>query len=255
MFGDIHGYPDRAVKVLAARGLVAPDGAWTGGASQLWFTGDFTDRGPNGFRAIEWVMNLQAQAAAQGGTVGAVLGNHDVALLSAYLFPNAPTSGPRGTFYADWLEYGGIENDVKALQPRHVDWLLQNPAMARIGNRLLVHADALFYTKLGDTVDAVNAATRELLANRVFELWDQLLGYAAERCAFDEKHGGARAARQFLEQYGGIQLIHGHTPISDLRNVPVERVTRPYVYAEGLAVDVDGGMYLGGAGVLLELFS
>jgi diadenosine tetraphosphatase ApaH/serine/threonine PP2A family protein phosphatase len=215
--------------------------------------GDFTDRGPDGVGVIDFVMRLQQNAARKGGTVGALLGNHDVGLLSAFLFPNEPTHGTIGTFYGDWFDYGGIPSDLQRLQAHHVEWLRNLPAMARVGDRLLVHADALYYADYGTTVEQVNAATSTLLHGNELAAWDRLLSFAGERFVFDDrKRGGQERAQQFLEHYGGKQLVHGHTPISHLSGEPIERVTRAYMYAGGLAVDVDGGMYKGGAGFVYE---
>src|SRR4051812_865752 len=107
IIGDIHGYLDKLIRHLRYAGLANSSAQWTAGEAQLWFMGDFTDRGPNGVGVIDYVMRLQQDAANKGGYVGALLGNHDVAILAAKLFPNAPTNGPEGTFYRDWLAYGG----------------------------------------------------------------------------------------------------------------------------------------------------
>ena len=125
--------------------------------------------------------------------------------------------------------------------------------MALVQERLLIHADALYYVNYGNTIDEVNAATTRLLHGNDTAAWDQLLGYAGERLVFDErKPGGAERARQFLKHFGGEQIIHGHTPIAMLNEEPIERIVRAYVYAEERVVDVDGGMYKGGSGFVYE---
>ena len=102
-------------------------------------------------------------------------------------------------------------------------------------------------------MEQVNAATSALLHGDELAAWDRWLSYAGERFVFDDrKRGGRERAQQFLAQYGGKQLVHGHTPISHLSGEPIERVTRAYVYAGGLVVDVDGGMYKGGTGFVYE---
>ena len=107
VMGDIHGYLDALVRHMQLAGLATPDAEWTGRDAQLWFMGDFTDRGPDGVGVIDYVMRMQADAERKGGKVGALLGNHDVGILTAKLFPKAPTDGAKGAFYADWYEYGG----------------------------------------------------------------------------------------------------------------------------------------------------
>lgn len=43
---------------------------------------------------------------------------------------------------------------------------------------------------------------------------------------------------------GGRQLIHGHTPIVYIRQIPPKHVSEPLIYADGLCINIDGGMYL-----------
>lgn len=253
IFGDIHGYFDKLVRHLRYAGLANSQAEWTGDDAHLWFMGDFTDRGPDGVGAIDFVMRLQENAARKGGFVGALLGNHDVAILTAKLYPTARTNGPVGTFYQDWLEFGGILSDLDRLETRHIDWLKNLPGMAVTHNRLLVHADAMFYLNYGETLPQANAELRALLHSDNTENWDALLGYAGQRFEFDERRaGGKLRAMQMLSCYGGRQIIHGHTIISTLSGEPLDRITRAYKYCEGLAIDVDGGMYKGGAGFVYE---
>lgn len=253
VMGDIHGYFDVLVRQLRYAGLATSDARWTGGKSQLWFMGDFTDRGPDGVGVIDFVMRLQADAARQGGQVGALLGNHDVALLTARLFPHAPTDGPGGAFYADWREYGGTVSDIERLENKHIDWLRRLPAMALVGDRLLMHADAPYYLYYGETLEAVNTAISDLMHSGETDGWNELLGFSGERYAFDDrKPGGVMLAAQMLAIFGGKQIIHGHTPIPLLSGAPLERVTRAFIYAEGLAADVDGWICKGGAGFVYQ---
>lgn len=254
IFGDIHGHYDKMIRHLRYAGLANSKAEWTGDDAHLWFTGDFTDRGPDGAGTIDYVMRLQEDAARKGGFVGALLGNHDVAILTAKLLPNGKSGGPVGTFYQDWVQYGGTISDLDRLEPLHVEWLRSLPGMAVTHNRLLVHADAMFYLNYGETLEQANAGLYELLHSDRTDDWDALLGYAGQRFEFDErKAGGEMRARQMMSYYGGKQIIHGHTIISTLNGEPLDRITRAYVYCNGLAVDVDGGMYKGGAGFVYEV--
>lgn len=254
IIGDIHGHLDKMARLLRYAGLSNSNGEWLGGDAHLWFMGDLTDRGPDGVGVIDFVMRLQSDAAQKGGLVGVVLGNHDVGILSAFLFPQKPSGGSNGNFYGDWVDYGGTVSDLPRLETRHVEWLKNIPAMALDQARLLIHADALFYPNYGETIDEVNAAARELMHSDDYRLWDRLLSFAGERLVFSNENPlGATRARQFLEQYGGKQIIHGHTPIPLLNREPINRITRAYTYANGLVVDVDGGIYKGGAGFVFEV--
>jgi hypothetical protein len=254
VMGDVHGYLEVMVRHLVNAGLATTDGEWRGGVNALWFMGDFTDRGPDGVGTIEFVMRLQEDAAKKGGQVGALLGNHDVGILTAKLFPNAPTMGPGGTFYADWERNRGTVADLPRLETRHIDWLRNLPAMALVGDRLLLHADAMFYLHYGDTLEKVNSVVREKLNGSDTEEWDRLLTFADQRFAFDKrKHGAKERAHQMFAAFGGKQMIHGHTPIPKLNDLPLEEVTRAYEYCDGLAVDTDGWIYQGGAGFVYQV--
>lgn len=254
VIGDVHGHLEKLTRLLRDADLADANLKWSGGTARLWFTGDFTDRGPDGIGVIDLVMRLQHEAARVGGSVNALQGNHDIAIASAFLFPHEKSSGPGGTFIEDWLRNGGLASDLERLDAHHVEWLVHLSAMAQAADRLLVHADALFYEKLGETIEQVNSTVAHALAGRDPRIWDRLLGYNSERLAFDERReGGAWRAAQFLKRYGGTQIIHGHTPITMFTDKPSERITRAFEYAQGQCVDVDGGMYRGSPGFVYEL--
>jgi len=245
--GDVHGQRAALVRLLRGAGLVDEALGWCGGGARLLLMGDFFDRGPDGVGAVDLVMRLQREAEAAGGSVGALLGNHDVLILSAYHFGERATGGPGGTFYADWKANGGEERDLAALTPAHLAWLETLPAMLLLEGTLYTHADATLYRRYGASVEAVNGAFRALLTSREERAWEGLLDEFSEHRAFVGGEG-AEEARAFLEVFGGERLVHGHTPIPKVTGQAPETVTGPLVYAGGLCVNVDHGLYLGGPG-------
>lgn len=249
--GDIHGYRERLEVLLQQAALLDEHQKWCGGSAALWFTGDLCDRGPDGIGAYELVMRLQKEAEVAGGKVGCLLGNHDLALLAAYLLGDQPSSLNGGAYLRYWLLYGGIPSDLERLQARHVDWLLELPIMGREGDWLLIHADGEFYRRYGESIADVNAAAAALMRQDDSAVWDCYLDNFTERRAFDGDGGEALAA--FLATYGGNRLVHGHTPIPDLTGQPSATVTGPWVYAGGRAVNIDGGIYMGGPGFVVEM--
>lgn len=76
--GDVHGAHDRFTAILRAAGLIDGRARWIGGRAILVQTGDVVDRGPHSRRAIDLLMRLERDAAAAGGAVYALLGNHEV---------------------------------------------------------------------------------------------------------------------------------------------------------------------------------
>jgi hypothetical protein len=246
--GDIHGHYDRLRELLLDAGLVDPGMSWSGSVSHLWFTGDFTDRGPDGIAVVDAVMRLQRETAAAGGFVGSLLGNHDALLVAARRFGDSPSSGSGETFLGDWRANGGEVADLTGLTPAHVEWITGLPAVARVADWLLIHADSLFYTRYGATVDSINGAIRRLLTGADTRAWDRLFGQFAARRAFDGGERGVANAHRLLESLGGRQIIHGHTPIPLMTGEDPRAITSPLVYARGACVNVDAGIYLGSPG-------
>lgn len=75
--GDMHGDFDVYEKLMLASGLMDPNGNWAGGETIFVQTGDIPDRGPDTRKIIESLQKLEAQAAAQGGRVIPMVGNHE----------------------------------------------------------------------------------------------------------------------------------------------------------------------------------
>jgi hypothetical protein len=242
------------LRLLRAAEIVDDEQRWAAGAARLWFVGDYADRGPDGVGVIESIMRLEREAAAAGGQVGGLLGNHDVLLMMAHRFGDEAVSGVTGlTFYGEWLQGGGQRGDLAGLTPERADWLAHRPAIKLVDDRLLVHSDTLAYMDYGLTIADVNRAVQGVVRRDDPVAWDQLLGALSTRYAFDDAHGGdVEYARLMLETFGGRQLIHGHTPIPTMDKRLPEDVEEALVYAEGLAVNVDGALYQGGPGFIHE---
>src|SRR5262245_50647626 len=77
--GDVHGAYDRFVEILRTAGLVDERERWSGGKAHLVQLGDMVDRGPDSRKALDFLQRLEGEAAAAGGAVHALLGNHEVA--------------------------------------------------------------------------------------------------------------------------------------------------------------------------------
>lgn len=254
--GDVHGYLDQLIGALQEQGLLDSAGNWSAGTARLWFLGDFTDRGPDGIGVIDLVMRLSAEAAAAGGYCKALMGNHELLLLGAKRFADTPVNSGAGTatFQAAWLLNGGQKTDMDRLQDHHLQWMARLDAMELVDGHLLVHSDTTAYLDYGDSIEAVNDTVRETLTrNDADECWD-LFRKFTKRFAFRDD-GGAEAVRELLGTYGGARIVHGHSPIPYLlgevgpedgedRSGPV--VEGPHLYADGLAIAMDGGVTMAG---------
>ena len=253
VIGDVHGQLARLRHLLRGAELLSRDETWSGGERALWLMGDLVNHGPDGIGAVELVMRLQQQAATAGGRVQVLLGNHDVLLLAAHRFGTRPIPGQGETFHHHWRESGGQAADLERITPDHVRWLSGLPAMAREGEHLVAHADALLYTRFGRSIAQVNQTITALLQEDDAARWFQLLEDFSEHQAFADAATGADRARAFLRHFGGEQIVHGHTPISKMTGQPAEAVREPLRYAAGRCLDVDPGMYLGGPGFVYRL--
>jgi len=76
--GDVHGAYEEFTAILQTVGLIDSRRAWTGGTATFVQTGDVVDRGPKQRECLDLLMELQRQAPRDGGTVIALLGNHEV---------------------------------------------------------------------------------------------------------------------------------------------------------------------------------
>jgi hypothetical protein len=226
----VQGFLEPFRRVLRESGLMDDTDTWMGGGATLVVVGDLVDRGPDGIGVIDLLMKLQQQ-----GSVKVLIGNHDILLLAAKRFPQL-----RDAFF----DGGGLLSDLEGLTCEHVEWLRNLPAMLRHQDTLLMHADAMFYLHYGTTIDEVNTSFRATLESDDIDGWNRLLGEFSEHRAFLE----IADLDHFLTVYGGSMLIHGHTPIARMLQIPPETVTHAHVYQDGRCVNVDPGLYLGGPG-------
>jgi hypothetical protein len=250
--GDIHGYLHTLVKLLQGAGLINHAHNWIGRNAALWFIGDLVDRGSDSIGVLNLVMRLQEEAHEAGGSVDCLLGNHELLLLAAYQFGRRST-GLSSNFITKWRRNGGNKNDLAKLTKAHLTWLAERPGMSLVGNTLLVHADATFYTRYGKSVAEVNETFRTLLKRSDALAWEELIEAFAMRGIFVHKEAGDEFVSRFLSIFGGERIIHGHTPISTIVGGSAKKVTGSYVYANGRCIDVDGGIYMGGPGFVYRL--
>lgn len=254
---DPHGHRDELVAVLQAASLLDADEHWSGGAGRLWFLGDFFDRGPDGVGIVDLVRRLQDEAAAGGGHVGAVLGNHEVLALGRHVFgdqalPRRVGALRQRSFARSWLSNGGQAQDQRRLTPDHLAWLRSLPALALVDGWLLMHSDTTQYHAWGDGIEAVNRAVRRALDGGLPEVWD-VWRRLTERYEFSEAPSGAQAARDTLARFGGTRIVHGHSIIATLTGGRPEETEGPLSYADGLVLAVDGGLYAGGPLLVVQL--
>ncbi|MER5883845.1 metallophosphoesterase [Streptomyces sp. NPDC001941] len=261
--GDVHGYLDELLTALQEQGLIDTEGQWAAGNTRLWFLGDFTDRGPDGIGVIDLVMRLSAEAAAAGGYCKALMGNHELLLIGAKRFADTPVNSGAGTatFQAAWLLNGGQKHDMDRLQDVHLQWMSRLDAVVEEDGHLLMHSDTTAYLEYGSTIEDVNDTVHEIL-NRgdADECWD-LFRKFTKRFAFRDE-SGPEAVQELISTYGGRCVVHGHSPIpyllgevgsEDGEDGAGPAVEGPHVYADGLAIAMDGGVTMAGKLLVVPL--
>ncbi len=187
-FADVHGAYAELTPLLRETGIVDQDLHWSAGRTHVVSLGDLLDRGADSRKVMDLLMRLQQEAAAAGGQVHVVLGNHEAMNVLGDLRYVAP--GEYAAFAADetpeirerarqeWLRAQGpgaaAQFDERfpagyfahraALGPTgaYGRWLLAQPVMISINDTLFMHAGPSSQLK-GMSVDEVNLRYRTAL--------------------------------------------------------------------------------------------
>jgi hypothetical protein len=252
VIGDVHGQLKTLHKLLQHEKLIDAKDRWAGGEVRVWFLGDLVDRGPDGLAVMDLVMRLQHEAEIDGGQIACLLGNHELMLLAAYRFGRRST-GLGSSFITRWKRNGGKRKDLMGLTKQHLDWLASLPMLGKVGDYLLIHADAPLYLKYGHSVEEVNKAFKTLLQHSDSLAWEELIDEFAMRGLFYHQFAGDEFVQRFLSTFDCRCIIHGHTPISVMMGYHAKKVTSPMVYADEHCINVDGGMFLGGPGFVYRI--
>ncbi len=172
VFGDVHGAIDEVTTLLQEVGVIDDSSNWSGGDTHLVSLGDLVDRGAGSREVVELVMKLEQQAAAAGGAVHVILGNHEVMVMTGDLryvsrpefaaFAGDETAAEREALYQGWLAEQPAMDEAAArktfdskfppgfvgLQKAYAldgplgSWLKQLPLAIRVNDRLYIHAGA-----------------------------------------------------------------------------------------------------------------
>lgn len=196
--GDVHGDLPGLLTVLRDADLIDGRNDWRGGDARLVQLGDLPDRGPDTRRIVELMQRWQRQAAAAGGAVHGLIGNHEAMNMLGdlrYVHPGEyeafrgwGSRSRRNRLYRDHLaqrsrDEPGFEPDAayrEAFDARYPlgfvehriawapggeigAWVLEQPAVLRLGRILLLHGGiSPELTTL--TIEEINARIRQELA-------------------------------------------------------------------------------------------
>lgn len=201
--GDVHGAYESLVEILRDARLIDEAGHWEGGRAHLVSLGDLVDRGPQVRRVLDLMMRLQQEAAAAGGRIHVLMGNHEAMHLSGELeysseaeyaaFADEEAPEDRAQAYRRFLAREGLEDGeaararfLEAYPPgyfghraamgpdgRYGAWLLRRPIAVVVNDTLFVHGGlpdtmasvppAELNTRLGGQVAAYARAWQALV--------------------------------------------------------------------------------------------
>jgi hypothetical protein len=169
VFGDVHGAYDELVALLQEVGVIDAATDWSGGSTHLVSLGDLIDRGSGSRDVVRLLMKLDRQAKAAGGALHAVLGNHEVMVMTGDLryvsaaefaaFAEDETQSERQALLQQYREdRPGVDETTlaadfeKAYPPGFLGlqrayapdgefgrWLLQLPLVLRVNDKLYMH--------------------------------------------------------------------------------------------------------------------
>lgn len=164
-FADVHGAHEELTTLLRSAGVVDAGLRWSGGKTHVVSLGDLLDRGADSRKVMDLLMRLQAEAAAAGGRLHVVLGNHeamnvlgdlryvDPGEYAAYTAEEDPAERTQAKAAFLARQAGTTEADFERLFPpgyfghrrmlgpegRYGQWLLQLPVAVKVNDTVYMH--------------------------------------------------------------------------------------------------------------------
>jgi len=183
---------------------------------ELYFLGDYIDRGPDARGVIDFIMKLQKDNYA----VHLLKGNHEETCVNACREEEGLKSfmGFRGknVSRAAWLQFGGKETmrsfgikDLRNMPGEYLEWMLALKTHLILDDFVLVHA-------------GLNFSNPDPYEDEIAMLWSRDFSPEAEKI-------------------GGRTLIHGHMPIN-LETIFMLK-DNPEKYKH---IDLDNGVFMAG---------
>jgi hypothetical protein len=136
VISDVHGEYSHLTKLLKAAGVIEGSKNWSAGKTLFIVVGDSIDKGPDSMKVLALWIKLVPQAAAKGGRLVALLGNHEAEFLSN------PQNKKTAIFRSELSEAGISVQDVADGNDSQGlgRFMLDLPLAARVGKFLFAHA-------------------------------------------------------------------------------------------------------------------
>jgi hypothetical protein len=220
--GDLHGDLAATRAALRLAGAVDEADAWVGGRMTLVQTGDQLDRGDDERAIVDMFDRLSVEAAAAGGAVVALVGNHELMNVAAdfrYCRPTqlAAFSGvsTRSPLAAALLPEHRSRGEAFMPGGEYALRLSRRPVAAVVGDTVFAHGGVL-PEHLAHGLDRYNQEARDWmtgrsgaepppsLSRRDSPLWTRAYGgdVSPEACG---------ALSRTLAALGAARLVVGHT--------------------------------------------
>lgn len=242
---DIHGQYDVIVKLLQSHGIMDDAFHWSYGDGHFIVVGDIFDRGDQVTETLWLIYNLQLEAAAAGGRVHFLLGNHETMIMEGdirYIHKRYLTTG--ALFTQPYQQLYGPDSYLGR-------WLRSLPLIVRINDMVFVHGglskemvqtennisqiNKLYHKSLMDTNQtvAINESPKlDLLHGESGPLWYR--GYFLDRefaeCDIDK----------ILKKVKAERMIVGHTSFDAVKS-----------FFNGKVLAVDSSIKFGSMGEVL----
>ena len=200
---DVHGMASALSQLLAVSGLVNARGDWAGGKALVIVVGDTLDKGPDSVGVLDRWRHLGEQAAAAGGRVVHLLGNHEAEFL-------ADPAREKSRILREECERKGLklEELTSPAHPRGA-YLRDMPVAARIGRWLFAHAGwypdtpwSRFRQEAGQVLETGNYGHPWLLAS----------GSILMAKDWWKSSGGRTTLLDRLARHGFEGVVQGHQP-------------------------------------------
>ena len=191
--GDVHGNFEGLTSILKEAGVLDENLKWAGGDTTYIQLGDLFDRGLKVRETLDLLMRIQGEAAAVGGRVECVLGNHETMNLTGFYrdanpeifatFVDGKSEKRRKKLWSaekkfldligkptdevaeeawmvahplGWVEY----NDALAPKGQYGKWLRTLPVALMIGDALFLHG-GLGPRVAGMSIEEINDAVED----------------------------------------------------------------------------------------------
>jgi len=203
--GDLHGDLDATRRALRLAGALSETDHWSGGSLTVVQTGDTIDRGDEDREVLDLLERLRAEAAAEGGALITLNGNHEVMNVAAdFRYVSEASAAAFSMGRAQAFAPGG------PYAMKLASW----PVIQQVGDSVFVHGGVLpHHVRYG--IEKLNRETSQwmrgagplpsLLTQEDGPIWTRV--YSTP--------GAPSACVQLAQALGALsakRMIVGHTP-------------------------------------------